>query len=416
MRLSGGDYAQLNLSCSSPGQCVAAATGGSGQSEALVATQQNSDWGSARPAPGLSGLSGGSESAISALSCSAAGWCALAGVNWPRGGSRWGKGVRPFVATAHDGVWSMAQPVPGLFALNRGWTTYLSAISCDPSGTCTAGGSYRAPSSDRVRPFVVRPFVVTETNGRWGSVQPIKGGSVIGTAAYNADSSMRYISCTSPGNCTAAGSGGNSTGTFVVTEQDGTWGQPEPLPGISPGTSTTTAEITGLFCSAPGRCVVVGFYGSTGDACGGEYNFCYEGNYSGTIPFIANQANGTWQAAREVPGVKALNRAGIAVISSLSCSSLGGCAAGGFTTGVGNGYATGVDNVPLKAFVVSEKGGTWSQAVRVPGLTGLASAGSEIDLISCGASAPARGCVAVGDYQTHTGSSWRGHMFVTTRP
>jgi len=314
------------------------------------------------------------------------------------------------VAAGHGGAWRTAQPVPGLFALNQGWAASIAAISCDPSGTCTAGGSYHSRPSYRLR-----PFVVTEADGRWGSARPISGGSVISTAADSADSSIGYLSCTAPGDCTAAGASGFATGIFVATEQDGRWGQPEPLPGLKVATSISNAQVTGLSCAAPGRCVVAGFYGTMGDACGGEYNFCYEANYSAAVPFVVSQVNGTWRAPRQIPGIKALNHAGIAVISALSCTP-GGCAFGGFTTGIGNGYATGVDNVPFRAFIASEAGGTWNQAVRIPGLAALASAQSEIDLVTCGlASAPGLSCIAIGDYQTQAGSTWRSHVFMTAQ-
>jgi len=100
MEFPGGSYV-LSLSCSGPGRCVAA---GFGLSEALVAAQQHGAWGSARPAPGLSRLRGLGGSTITGLSCSAAGWCAMAGAYWPPGSSQWGKGVRPFVAAGHDGA------------------------------------------------------------------------------------------------------------------------------------------------------------------------------------------------------------------------------------------------------------------------------------------------------------------------
>jgi hypothetical protein len=119
-----------------------------------------------------------------------------------------------------------------------------------------------------------------------------------------------------------------------------------------------------------------------------------------------------WGTASQDPGVKALNRGRIAVITSLSCST-GGCAAGGFTTGIGNGASTGKDTVPVQAFLVDETGGSWNQAVRVPGLAGVSSPRSEIDLITCGpAGADASSCAAIGDYQIQRGSP-RAQMFIT---
>ena len=43
----------------------------------------------------------------------------------------------------------------------------------------------------------------------------------------------------------------------------------------------------------------------------------------------AIRAGGTWETAREVPGMAALSRRGVAQINSVSCSSPGNCSAGG---------------------------------------------------------------------------------------
>jgi hypothetical protein len=130
------------------------------------------------------------------------------------------------------------------------------------------------------------------------------------------------------------------------------------------------------------------------------------------VPFIVSQTNGRWGTPVPIPGMKQLNRAGIAVITSLSCTSRG-CAAGGFTSGIGNGASTSVDNVPQLAFLVTETGGRWNHVVRVPGLAALPVFGSNIDLITCEpTSAPVLRCAAIGDYQTHSGTKFRIQAFV----
>src|SRR5690242_9783539 len=69
---------------------------------------------------------------------------------------------------------------------------------------------------------------------------------------------------------------------------------------------------------------------------------------------------GTWGTAEEVPGTAALNKAGGAEISSVSCASAGNCSAGGF-------YETGRPRFPrTQVFVVSETHGTWGTAEQVP--------------------------------------------------
>jgi len=44
---------------------------------------------------------------------------------------------------------------------------------------------------------------------------------------------------------------------------------------------------------------------------------------------VADEVNGRWREAIEVPGLGALNAGGGAVVVSVSCASTGSCAAGG---------------------------------------------------------------------------------------
>jgi hypothetical protein len=45
--------------------------------------------------------------------------------------------------------------------------------------------------------------------------------------------------------------------------------------------------------------------------------------------FVGNEVNGRWGQAIEVPGSAALNKGGIATLSSISCRSAVACTAGG---------------------------------------------------------------------------------------
>jgi hypothetical protein len=61
--------------------------------------------------------------------------------------------------------------------------------------------------------------------------------------------------------------------------------------------------------------------------------------------FVADEVNGTWRTAVEVPGIAALNKGGSAGIDSMSRTSAGECSAGGSYTN---------SSGPVQAFVVSE--------------------------------------------------------------
>jgi len=399
-----GTYFMLDVSCTGPGDCLAGSAGVTGGLQAAqVAAQLNGVWGRGRNVPGLASLSSGGISDVTALSCGAGGWCAVAGEYGSAGGTLYGSAghpLTPYLTTVHGGTWVKAEQVPGLAALKaKGWTSTISTASCGTGGWCAAGGSYRDRSSGR--PV---PFVVTGRDGTWGRAHPI------GNAA-DGDTAITAISCTTLGNCSAVGTRATSAGAtwpFVVTERNGTWGQPEAVPGISLGRTFVAAAITDLACTAPGDCVLTGFYGATSEDCGGEYNFCYQGNYSATVPFVASQVNGTWLAAREVPGLAALNRGGITLITSVSCDTPGHCAAGGLTTGLG-------ESARIRGFVISESDGAWGQPEQVPGLAALRSVGSEVDFAFCDHDAgPAPECIAIGSYGTaRPGSPWKRHLFAT---
>jgi hypothetical protein len=102
----------------------------------------------------------------------------------------------------------------------------------------------------------------------------------------------------------------------------------------------------------------------------------------------AAAAGGTWGTAIEVPGIAALNLGGHAVLQSVSCSSAGNCAAGGFYTDPASHE---------QAFVVTETAGRWRRALEVPGTAALdAGARAAVTSVSC----PSPGsCSADGSYK-----------------
>ena len=53
---------------------------------------------------------------------------------------------------------------------------------------------------------------------------------------------------------------------------------------------------------------------------------------------LVSEVNGSWQRALQVPGLAALDKAGIAEVMSVSCSAAGRCAAGGdyYNGGIGS--------------------------------------------------------------------------------
>jgi hypothetical protein len=84
---------------------------------------------------------------------------------------------------------------------------------------------------------------------------------------------------------------------------------------------------------------------------------------------LVSERNGTWGTAVEVPGTAALNQGGKAQTLSVSCNWGDSCSAGGFYTDSAGHQ---------QAFTVSERNGTWSTAVEVPGTAALNQGGSAV--------------------------------------
>ena len=161
------------------------------------------------------------------------------------------------------------------------------------------------------------------------------------------------------------------------------WGTAQGLPGIALAAlddGDVAASLT-LSCSSPGNCAV-----------GGSYDVPGEGPLSSA--FVADQRNGTWGKAIEVPGMATLNVGEMAEVNSISCTSAGECVAGGaYSPG---GIDAGEMHPALEAFVVTGKDGTWGTAIEVPGITALnAGHSASVSSVSCWSPGD---CTAAGTY------------------
>ena len=116
----------------------------------------------------------------------------------------------------------------------------------------------------------------------------------------------------------------------------GLWGRVMiEVPGLGALSKSRAAQVISVSCRSPGNC-----------AAAGEFR-----NSSGRQVFVANEQNGQWGRAIEVPGLGALNTDGNASVSEVSCASSGNCAAGGDFHNHGH----------HRAFVVSERKGRWGE-------------------------------------------------------
>ncbi len=341
---------------------------------AARATASGGTWGKAEEIPGIAALAEDGSSYALSVSCGAPGNCS-AGGNYSTFVNEPGP-IGAFVVSEQGGTWGTAEQVASL--LNQGGNASLNSVSCASAGNCSAGGYYTDGSGGQ------QAFVVGETNGTWGTAEEVPGTA----ALNNGNASLNSVSCASAGNCSAGGFYRDSSGheqAFVADETNGTWGTAEEVPGFSALNKGGFGQLDSVSCGSAGNCSAGGSYG---DGSGNDQ------------VFVADETNGTWGTAKEVPGTAALNKGGFAQFSSVSCGAAGNCSAGGsYRDGSGND----------QAFVVTETGGTWGKAKEVPGTAALNKGGSAlIDSVSC---ASAGNCSAGGGYAgSPNGSS--GELFV----
>lgn len=268
-------------------------------------------------------------------------------------------------AVAKAASWQRATEVPGVGSLSAGEEAGVASVSCTSTSYCLAGGEY-------YQGLRVEAYLVTERSGTWR-----KAFEVPGSATLNAGGSagVAAVSCASAGNCAAGGAYTDSRGdvqSFLAAERDRSWRKAIEVPGLGALNKAGDSLVTSVSCVAPGDCVAGGFYASS---------------FNHDQAFVVTERNGTWGKAVQVPGSAGLNKGGNAQVSSVSCASAGNCAAGGYYTD-GSGH--------MQAMVVSERKGSWSKAIEVPGSGALNIGGTaQVSSVSC----PSAGnCAAGGSY------------------
>jgi hypothetical protein len=264
-----------------------------------------------------------------------------------------------------------ADALPGLAELAQNGVSRVVSLSCPSAGNCTAGGTY-VDSQDQPQ-----AFVASQAHGTWSAEE------VPGTAALNTggNAGITALSCPSAGNCLAGGYYTADplrypwTRAFLIVEQDGIWGRPQPVPGLPAAT-----KVTAVSCASAGNCGVGGYYYRQGTGS----------RPSGGWPFVAGETNGTWSNAQLVPGLAALGTGAQGTgVEAISCASAGNCTAGGTYTNKTGGYST---------FSVSETAGVWRAAQNIRGTAGDSEDGfHEVRAISC---ASAGNCGLAGSIST----------------
>ncbi len=299
------------ISCPAPGECVAVGLHDR-RDFPVVSETTNGSWDVEIKLPRPAKLDPASwhyDTALTSISCAAPGECAAGGYFHYANSYRTGA----FVVNESNGSWGTPIEVPVLASDDAG----VTAISCAAAGECAAGGYYTTSPTSLSR----RAFVVGETGGSWGIATPVPG-----TARFGPSVDVTSISCGAPGECAAggyvAGRLDENHRPFVVSETDGKWGNAIGVPGMAnPKEACETAhrcrvsgaEVTSISCSAAGDC-------AAGGAVSRDRPFpSYASvNYP---TFVVSETDGHWSNAITVPGTATLN--------SISCAAPGECTAGG---------------------------------------------------------------------------------------
>ena len=314
----GGDVGTtMVISCPASGSCSAGGAyfDSNNNPQAFVVSEVNGQWGNAQEVPGFSSLnSAGAGSGLFAMSCSSAGNCSAGGSYADSNGY-----IQAFITTQTNGNWATAVEVPGTGSLNVNDDAGLTNIQCDANGACSAAGFYGTLQKQD------GTFVVNEQQGTWQSAVALPDANLMSTPG---PIDPYGLSCSSVGNCALVGSYGsaaNVDNAFVANEIGGTWQNATELPGVSQ-TGLVNAGLNAVSCPTNGNCSAAGYVSQGTNV---------------SQPLVASEVNGTWQSAQPIPGLSSLNVANDANANTISCASPGNCTTGGFyssTNTIGEAY------------------------------------------------------------------------------
>ncbi len=306
-----------------------------------------------------------------AIACTAAGWC-TAGGDYQAAGRR----IEPIAATQSHGRWSRGVPL----ALPAGAAAQpyaqVNGIACRSTGNCVAAGDYEYGKSKNLQ-----AFIATEYHGTWARAFTPR----LPPGASSPESAqLEAVTCARDGFCAAVGSYQDSSGnaqTMVLAKPaGGPWRQATEIASPANAAANPDAFMTGISCSAPGTCAVVGNYSLS------PSRFAAMG---------AVESRGTWHLATEIAAPRGAIASTFAAITSISCLATGPC------LGVGQ-YA--VSATQSRAMAVTESKGRFAPAVAITAVPRGAShhPSSYLQGVSCRASGI---CFAVGGGRNLAGHS-----------
>ena len=205
--------------------------------------------GTAIEVPGTAALNKTGFAQVNSVSCARPGNCGAGGSYTDNSGNQ-----QAFVVSEVDGTWGTAEEVPGIAALAQGGYSDIASVWCARAGTCGAGGIYSDGSGS------YQAFVVSETNGTWGTAEQVPVTAALNQGGY---AYVQSVSCAPAGNCGAGGQYTDSSGrsqAFVVTQTNGTWGHRRTGPRHRRLNQGGYAFISEVSCAPAGTCAAGGGY------------------------------------------------------------------------------------------------------------------------------------------------------------
>src|ERR1019366_9230282 len=338
----GGVALVTAISCPAVGSCTAVGfySDNAATKHTFVISQVNGTWGFPTEVPDFTTLLTDDANVMNALSCTSNTTCVGVGTYLDHATSI----SQPIIFTETNGVWAAPVEALGAASSNPGGLTLVGALDCTSATSCTAAGDFFSLSAPNV---FLAPFLIEEKNGVWGGVEAVPGVAALTRVL---DIGLTSLSCGATGDCTAGGIYGDAAGrlqAFIVNEVGGVGGNASQLFATQTLGSGLSNSLNGIECPSAGDCTAIGEFADV------------QGNAQ---PFVVDETNHSWSPAIEVPGVQSLNNSAGATLTTISCSAVGNCCAGGTYTDA---------NTDTQAFLVNDSNGSWSDPTEIPGTSSL---------------------------------------------
>jgi hypothetical protein len=264
--------------------------------------------------------------------------------------------------------------LPSGAATGSAQSVTIYSTSCPSAGDCVAVGEYRDSAGNP------QGLIATEINGAWSYQEADLTGLSVEASP---EQGLRSVACASTGNCVAVGYYYDSADVrqgLIETDTNGNWQSSKAsLSGLSVSSSSPDQYLSNVACGSAGNCVATGSYRD-----GSSYQ---QG-------LIATETNGVWSYKQaSLSGLITDTSPGVQ-FESLSCASVGNCAATATYYDAGGGQ---------QGLIETETNGGWSVSqVNLANLTTNVNPLAQARSVSC---ASAGNCSLVGTYQDPSGSS-----------